>query len=326
MVEGIRHHQADRLAEAETAYRAVLAQNPDHPEALLNLGVIAYVVKRYDVAQELIGRSIAVRPNSPEALANYGSILQAQDRHAEALEWIDRALALREDISSAHVVRSHCLRALDRWKEASAAWRRAVELKPSLRKSGPLETSKCRARREREGFFEKYCQGRGIDIGWGGDLLAPNCTGFDFEDGDSQTLEGVADASFDFAYSSHNLEHMRDPAEALANWWRVVRPGGFLIFTVPHRDLYEKRTTLPSRFNKDHKHYFLPDRDEAPVTIGVEPLIRRVLPGAELVYLRVCNQGNTVTDPDQHADGEYQIETVLRKPLPAKAKKGRKKG
>jgi SAM-dependent methyltransferase len=175
------------------------------------------------------------------------------------------------------------------------------------------ETRKARPRRVRQGFFQKFCNGQGIDIGFGGDLLADNCQGWDVEDGDAQVLGGVPDASFDFVYSSHTLEDLEDPALALGHWWRVLRPGGFLILYVPHRDLYEKKTRLPSRFNADHRHFFLPDQDDPPDTLGLRPLIERVLNDAEIVYVQVCDEGHTITDPEMHSDGEYSIEAVIKK-------------
>lgn len=177
----------------------------------------------------------------------------------------------------------------------------------------PGESSKANARRQREGFFDKFCKGRGLDIGYGGDLLTPDCTGWDYENGDAQYLNGIKDASFDFVYSSHTIEHMVDPQTALHNWWRVVKPGGHLIVYLPHRDLYEKKMTLPSRWNDDHKHFFMPDADEPPDTLGVRPLIERSLPGLELVYLRVCDEGWTISDPEVHSNGEYSIEFVAKK-------------
>lgn len=105
----------------------------------------------------------------------------------------------------------------------------------------PAETTKARERRIGEGFFKKYCQGKGLDVGYGGDLLAENCKGWDVEHGDAQFLHGIKDSKFDFIYSSHTLEHMIEPQTALKNWWRVLKPGGYLILYIPHRDLYEKR-------------------------------------------------------------------------------------
>jgi SAM-dependent methyltransferase len=175
------------------------------------------------------------------------------------------------------------------------------------------ETSKARPRREREGFFEKYCQGKGLDIGFGGDLLTETCTGWDFEHGDAQSLTGIRDESFDFVYSSHTLEHLPDPAAALQNWWRVIKPGGYLLLYIPHRDLYEKKLELPSRWNSDHKHFFLPENDEPPDTLGLRPLIERSIDSYSLEYIKECREGWTITDPEIHSDGEYSIETVIRK-------------
>ena len=79
----------------------------------------------------------------------------------------------------------------------------------------PGETSKAKPRRLREGFYEKYLGGNGLDIGFGGDLVVPNARGWDFEHGDAQDLSGLENEKFDFVYSSHTLEHMQDPAIAL---------------------------------------------------------------------------------------------------------------
>lgn len=177
----------------------------------------------------------------------------------------------------------------------------------------PLESTKAQSRRQREGFFGKYCTGRGIDIGYGGDLLTNDCCGWDIEHGDAQLLGQEKDCSYDFAYSSHTLEHMIDPVVALQNWWRVVKPGGHLILYIPHRDLYEKKKELPSRWNLDHKHFFLLDKDDAPDTKSILGLIRTALTGYEIIYAKECSEGHTITEPDVHSDGEYSIEVVVRK-------------
>jgi SAM-dependent methyltransferase len=183
------------------------------------------------------------------------------------------------------------------------------------RPENPGETAKARPRRLREGFFANYCVGRGLDIGYGGDLLSGNCVGWDLEHGDARYLSRLGDESFDFVYSSHTLEHVSDPGEALHNWYRVVRAGGHLILLVPDRELYEKKLTLPSRWNPDHKRFFLLDRDEPPDTVGLRPLIERALPDACVVCARRCADGHTIVDPGMHSDGEYSIEVILRKPL-----------
>lgn len=188
----------------------------------------------------------------------------------------------------------------------------------------PAETTKARQRRITEAFFVKYCGGRGLDIGYGGDLLAVNCEGWDAEHGDAQHLKGLADLTYDFVYSSHTLEHIIDVELALKNWWRVLKNGGYLILYVPHRDLYEKKKILPSYWNNDHKHFFLIDRDEAPDTIGMIPVLQRSLSDYEIVYAKDCGEGHTITAPEIHSDGEYSMEIVVRKkggqPMPNNAR------
>ena len=175
------------------------------------------------------------------------------------------------------------------------------------------ETYKAKKRRIREGFFEKYCQGKGIDIGFGGDLLCKNCKGWDTEWGDAQYMKQIKNGEFDFVYSSHCLEDLEYPSLALKNWWRILKSGGFLILFLPHRDLYEKRKKLPSRWNPWHRFFILIDRDDPPDTIGIIPLINRTLSNQKIIYVKECNEGHTITDPLIHSNGEYSIEVVIKK-------------
>ncbi len=178
------------------------------------------------------------------------------------------------------------------------------------------ETAKARPRRIREGFFSFYCAGKGLDVGYGGDLLHESAQGWDEENGDAQYLNGVRSEEYDYVYSSHTLEHMVNPRVALRNWWNAVKPGGYLILYIPHRDLYEKKTTLPSRWNADHKHYFLLDHDEGPCTIGLLPLLAKSINNYSVVYANVCSDGYAVSDPLLHSTGEYSIEVVVKKNEP----------
>lgn len=50
---------------------------------------------------------------------------------------------------------------------------------------------------------------------------------------EATSLHGIADASYDVVLSSHTLEHVANPLQALVEWRRVVAPG-HLILVVPH--------------------------------------------------------------------------------------------
>ncbi len=60
------------------------------------------------------------------------------------------------------------------------------------------ETSRAHARRAHEGFFDKYCQGEGLDVGYGGDVITPTASGWDFRNGNAQYLSGIDAESFDY--------------------------------------------------------------------------------------------------------------------------------
>jgi len=177
------------------------------------------------------------------------------------------------------------------------------------------ETLKSRKRRLREGFFEKYCQGKGIDIGCGPyDRIMPDVDGWDKEDGDAALMAGIPDETYDYAYSSHCLEHIIDQSRALQNWLRILKKGGFLIISVPHRDLYEKKERLPSQWNKDHKRFYLPDKDSPPDTVSFRRVVEEAIgKEAEWIYLKICKEGWVPLPDHVHPRGEYQIEAVLRK-------------
>ena len=63
--------------------------------------------------------------------------------------------------------------------------------------------------------------------------------------GDQLPLE---DSSVDFVISSHVIEHFPDPIKALKEWYRVVKPGGYLYIIAPHKertfDKERSRSTL----------------------------------------------------------------------------------
>lgn len=177
------------------------------------------------------------------------------------------------------------------------------------------ETSKSKARREREGFF-LLLEGRGIDIGCGADKVTDDAEEWDMYQrghGDATDMAGVLDETYDWVYSSHTLEHLDNPGRALQSWWRILKPGGRLIVTVPHRDLYEKRERPPSKWNHEHKVFFVPDRHLFDDVLGLKQLVEESLPYGTIERLAVCDDGHTITDPEIHSDGEYQIEIFVRK-------------
>ena len=176
-------------------------------------------------------------------------------------------------------------------------------------------------------FHTRYFIGRGLDIGSGPDPLSlygrlfarmEGVDVWDQSEGDAQYLAGVADESYDFVHSSHCLEHMVDPAEALANWFRVVKPGGHMVHLVPDEDLYEQGV-FPSSYNPDHKWTFTlwKARSWCEKSVNLLDLLTRLGPAAELVRAELLDATYRYDLPriDQTLTpiGESAIEFVVRK-------------
>jgi SAM-dependent methyltransferase len=143
------------------------------------------------------------------------------------------------------------------------------------------ESAKTRKFRDSD-FYSRYFKGRTIDIGCGDDLVVANAEPFDMPQGDANEITKFRPAAaYDTVYSSHCLEHMRDVPKALAGWWELVKPGGFLIVVVPDEDLYEQGF-WPSLFNGDHKATFRLCRSStwSPVSYDLCDLMA-ALPGSE---------------------------------------------
>jgi len=126
----LQHHQAGRFPQAEALYRQILAQQPDHPEALHLLGVLAGQVDHMEDAIGLIRRAIALNPTSPVYHTNLAAFLLRQGKLEESAAAYDEALRLNPNSPEAHASRGNVLLAQRRPDDAIAAYRQALQLKP----------------------------------------------------------------------------------------------------------------------------------------------------------------------------------------------------
>lgn len=55
-----------------------------------------------------------------------------------------------------------------------------------------------------------------------------------------------ADESLDYVVNAHVIEHCWDTIAALKEWYRVVKPGGYVFMIVPHKDRCQPDDTMPT--------------------------------------------------------------------------------
>ncbi len=88
----------DRVSEAESDLRSIVAGDPDNAEALNALGyTLADRTQRYAEAQVLIERALKLQPDSAAFLDSLGWVQHRLGRDAEALRNLRRAFALQKD-------------------------------------------------------------------------------------------------------------------------------------------------------------------------------------------------------------------------------------
>ena len=195
------------------------------------------------------------------------------------------------------------------------------------------ETGKAAIRRGFDRRYVRYLAGSGIDIGSGDDPLSAymelfplmkSCRSWDKEDGDAKYMEGVDKDTYDFVHSSHCLEHLSDPACALARWIDICKPGGYLLITVPDEDLYEGGVWPSTWAGAGHLWSFTIHKPRdgvrkswAPYSFSVTTLLKWVEDKVSILKIELLDAGFFYNAPrfDQTrtVTGECAIEIVLRK-------------
>jgi protein O-GlcNAc transferase len=129
---GMSHHRAGRLSEAERIYRQILAQQPDHADALHRLGMLTDQLGRPDAAVELIQRAIQLKPDLAGAHTNLGNALANTGRFDEAIA--SHRIAIRFDPNNAEAQNNlgAALANAGQLAEAIALFQQAVRLNPDF--------------------------------------------------------------------------------------------------------------------------------------------------------------------------------------------------
>jgi predicted O-linked N-acetylglucosamine transferase (SPINDLY family) len=127
----LEHHQAGRLAEAERIYKQVLEVDPNHPQALHLLGLIAHQCGKHELAIELIEKTIRIDPSKAHYRNNLGEAYRAVGRAGDAEQQYGAALLLNPAYTEAHNNLGNALLDLGRLEEAEQSYRRALSLKPN---------------------------------------------------------------------------------------------------------------------------------------------------------------------------------------------------
>jgi tetratricopeptide (TPR) repeat protein len=125
----LAHHRAGRLQEAEQSYRAILAQNPNDPDTLHLLALLAHQVGHSQAGVEMLERAVAIKAD-PQYLSNLAELYRAVGQYDRGIACGLRAVEAAPNLCAAHTNLAALFQAANRLPEAQAAARRAVAIAP----------------------------------------------------------------------------------------------------------------------------------------------------------------------------------------------------
>lgn len=288
------------LDAAESAAKALIEMSPASSMPYHVLSHVAIRRGQLVVAHEMLFKAVQLSPASVTLQHELGMVYQRLGKISEASECYRRCSELEP--KNGYYRELHTQSLLEQMVFAMEG-----------RKIG-REASKSYAAKIYSGFFKKYLSGANVlDIGFRGGFgeaepIVRQATGIDlgFPGYDGIHLP-FASNSQDAIYTSHCLEHMNALPEVIAEWFRVLKVGGYAVVVVPHQYLYERKSALPS-VHPDHKHMFTPASLLATFESALRPNTYRVrhLMDNDLFY-------DYAMAPDTHPVGCYEIELVLEK-------------
>lgn len=123
-------HQAGRLDEARSAYRAILDREPANADALHLLGVCTGQQGGTDEAIQLIGQAIDANPDIADYHVNLAQLLRLAGRLEEAAAALTVALSINPDLGPAFNALGVVLNEMGQREEAAIAFAEAVKLSP----------------------------------------------------------------------------------------------------------------------------------------------------------------------------------------------------
>jgi tetratricopeptide (TPR) repeat protein len=90
------------VAQAIEVYQGILAMQPEHAPALINLGTIHYNLRRYELAEQHYRRATVADPEYALAFFDLGNVLDELQRLNEATAAYQKAVALVPQYADAH--------------------------------------------------------------------------------------------------------------------------------------------------------------------------------------------------------------------------------
>jgi len=124
----LKYFSKGHSSQAEHICRKILQDNPNQPQALHMLGVIAHQVEELDAALDLIQKALTYKPDYADAHNNLGNVLKDLNRLDDALLSFEKALKIIPESAEVHNNVGIVLYKLGRLDDAISSYKTALNI------------------------------------------------------------------------------------------------------------------------------------------------------------------------------------------------------
>ncbi len=128
--QALQSQAAGRLAEAEQLYRKILTLDPGHAHSFHMMGLMAYDLRGYDIAEDMIRQALALQDKIFLFHNSLGNVLKAKNKFDDAAASYRKAIALKPDYADALNNLGTALAALGRPDDAMESYKKALAADP----------------------------------------------------------------------------------------------------------------------------------------------------------------------------------------------------
>ncbi len=128
--QGMQAQVNHDLQKAEECYNAILAQNPQHPQALLQIGTLYYTRKDLNTAAEYMQRAHQYGLDDESYYINYGLVCEKLCKDQEAEDCYNKAIVIKPDAHQVYFNKGLLLYRQFRFAESIECFSKANELDP----------------------------------------------------------------------------------------------------------------------------------------------------------------------------------------------------
>ncbi|MEH2226297.1 tetratricopeptide repeat protein [Nostoc sp.] len=128
----VQQQRENSLLEAEQLYSQVLEKQPDHPEALYGLGMLAQQMGQPEIAEQWLSAASQVQPDSVKTWFSLGNLHLVQEQFSQAEKAYRQALVLLPNSLPIYNNLGYALQQQGLFEEAIHYYQKALELKPDF--------------------------------------------------------------------------------------------------------------------------------------------------------------------------------------------------